>query len=291
MKTSLTILLLHAYFSWSWAQAQPNKIPETSFSHIYFTIDPAGYSAFSKNKFFTDTLFYYSAGSMKTDQGSWNGQYLEGAVDYWEVFQPDTISKMSIGDIGLGFMLHQPYAVHAFRNHWQQQTSDRIQTEAFTENSGKDTIIVEIMNYRDSMLTGGPSSFFALYYHPSVLEKANFRTEDIQSGINQEAIHQKIHGSVNNKPLYKKTEKIFLRLTPHEYERHRVALKAFGYQEKSKQHFKKDIEIAIELDTKPAHRLQKIEFSLTGKTENRRIAISPGLFLSVSGEKGELVWE
>lgn len=269
--------------------AQQAGIPATSFSHIYFVIDSAGYSALSQNKFCTDTLFYYSSGAVNTDQGSWDGQYFEGEVDYLEVFKPDTIAHMSAGDIGLGFMLHQPYSSDAFRKYWQSLTNDSIHAEAFTYNAGKDTMMVEVMNYRDSMLTGGPSSFFALFYHPSVLKKAGFTEKDIHAGINQQMINQRSQASASYKRLFKKTEKIYLQLTPHEFERHKTALKAMDYKEIYNRHFKKDIDIFIELNTKVVTRLKKIEFSLTKKVEPKTHIISTNLLIAVDGEKGELV--
>lgn len=270
-------------------QAQQINIPATSFSHIYFTIDTASYRALSQNKFFTDTLFYYSKGAVTTDQGNWDGQYFEGEADYWEVFQPDTISRMAIGDIGLGFMLHQPYAAKAFQQHWQKLSIDNIQTDPFTNNAGKDTIMIEMMNYRDSMLTGGPSSFFALYYHPSVLRMMKFTEENIQAGIDQKMINERSHANELHKRPFKKIEKLFITLTPHEYNRHKIALLTMGYKEIGNRLFKKDIEIDIQLNPKPTNRLNKIAFSLTREIGNRTITVSPHLHMIISGENGELI--
>lgn len=283
------LVLMFACFTWNILQAQQTNIPATAFSHIYFVIDTATYNALSQNKFCTDTLFYYSKGAVNTDQGSWDGQYFEGEADYWEVFQPDAVSKMSVGDIGLGFMLHQPYEAQIFQQQWQNLSSDSIQSDAFTSNAGKDTIMVEIMNYRDSMLTGGPSSFFTLYYHPGILRKMKFTEENIQAGIDQKLINQRSHANDTKPILFKKVEKVFITLTPHEYRRHKIALLAMGYTETGNRHFKKDIEIDIQLEEKPTHRLNKIVFSLTRETGNRTITISPGLLLSITGEDGALI--
>lgn len=271
--------------------AQQSKPVAISYSHIYFTIDTACYRALSNNKFCTDTLFYYSKGAVKTDQGNWDGQYMEGEYDYLEIFQPDNISNMKVGDIGIGFMLHQPYSSAQFQQEWQKLSNDKIVQEVFTTNSGKDTIMVEIMNYRDSMLTGGPTSFFVLYYNPGLLKQMNFKEDSLHTGITQKDINQRMHAyELYNRP-FKKVEKIYIQLTAHEYERHKIALQAMGYTEISKQLFKKDIEIDIRLNDRPVHRLKKIEFSLTKKLETRKHIISPNLYISIFGEKGELVLE
>lgn len=291
MNRLFNITLLLVCSSWNGLSAQQSKSPAISYSHIYFAIDTATYKALSNNKFCTDTLFYYSKGAVKTDQGNWDGQYLEGQHDYLEIFQPDSISNMKVGDIGIGFMLHQPYSSAQFQQEWQKLSNDKIVRENFTTNSGKDSMMIEIMNYRDSMLTGGSTSFFALYYHPDLLKKMKFKEDSIRSGISQKDINQRMQAYELYKRPFKKVEKIFIQLTTHEYARHKIALQAMGYTEISKQLFKKDIEIEIQLNERPIHRLKKIEFSLSKKLEPRKHIISPNLYISIFGEMGELVLE
>ena len=224
------------------------------------------------------------------DQGSWNGNYLRGEYDYWEVFNPGSLDHAKTGTIGLGEMLHKPQELFTLRQRWQMLTRDSIITLAFTKKNGADTSIVELMNYRDSMLSGGMACFFVLHYHPSILLKSGFTKEYISdTGVSQVGLNKKGLGKGSYDRLYKKIEKIYLTLTAHEFERHQIALQAMGYTRTGKRKFKKEIEVIIDINEKATSRLNKIEFSLTRATAKRTIILSPKVYIEVQGNMGRLV--
>ncbi|HMR92494.1 MAG TPA: DUF5829 family protein [Chitinophagaceae bacterium] len=287
-KPYATLLILSVFFSVVLQARQPS-FPRTSFSHFYFVLDSGAYKALLADKFCADTLFYMQAGSSKTDQGDWSGNYITGPVDYLEAFHPQSFPGADAGDIGWGEMLHRSQESKKLLQEWKTLANENIEVQHFTTGNGRDTIIVELLHYRDSMLLGGATSFFVLYYHPALLKKAGFTEEEISAGIDQEMINKRWYAGKPASRLYQKTKAVHLRLTPGEYERHRIALQAMGYNETAKQTFKKDVEIIISLDDKPGSRLQKIEFSLAATTEPRTIVLSPDAYIRLNGDRGELV--
>lgn len=276
------------YFSFALAQ---QGLPPLDFNHIFFITDTGSFEGLARNKFLTDTLFYYDRQLSETDQGNWEGQYLNGSSDYWEIFHPGAVSNGTEGDIGLGFMIRQPKMLSSVRQHWQAFTDDSLVTEVYTSKKSADTIIVELMNYRDSMLTGGAASLFVMHYGLKVLEASGFTDAEIQQGITQSQLNEKWKQSQEGERIYNKTEKIFIELTPHEYERHTIALKALGFKETREGVFKKDIEIYIKKNEAPGQRLKKIEFSLTRNTAPRKEVISPSMYVELAGAKGLLVMQ
>ena len=194
------------------------------------------------------------------------------------------------GGIGLGHMLHKAHEGDQLQQQWQSLTKDSIGKYAFTENKGKDTSIVELMNYRDSMLNGGMACFFVMYYHPLILYKTGFSKNYIRdTGIDQKTLNKKWYGRKSYNRLYKKTENLYMVLTPHEYERHQIALQAMGYKKIGKRKFKKEIEVIIDIKENAKNRLNKIEFSLYRPVEKRKIMLSPNVYLSLEGSNGKLV--
>ncbi len=282
------ILLIFCFMSSSCLFAQKNIVGESSFSHFYFVLDSTAYQTLRTNSFCKDSLFYSQEGKAVTDQGSWAGNYLTGYYDYMEVMNEDASNSIVAGSIGLGNMLHRPPELKQLQLQWQQLIDDSIQTVYFTEKL-KDTIIVELMNYRDSMLTGGKACFFVMYYHPKIMLQSGFSKKTWEAGITQEMMNKIGYGKMPEKRLYKKIEKITLNLTAHEFKRHRIALKAMGYQQSGKLTYKKEIEIAIIIKKNPAHRLQQIDFSLNRSTNTKKIKLSNAAFIQVAGDKGKLV--
>lgn len=289
-KLVFTIFCLSSLFVIS-SRAQTSTAPVTSFSHFYFVIDSLAYQTLATDKFCTDTLFYTGQSNSATDQGTWTGNYLMGPFDYLEVFHSSSLPAGAVGQIGVGELLHKFYEGDLLLQHWTKLAGESIEQQFFTANAGKDTLIIELLNYRDSMLWGGTASFFVMYYHPPLMLKGGFTQEELTAGVNQQQINQKWYNRNPYQRLYKKTEKIHLQLTPHEYKRHKLALLALGYKEIGKQVFKKDIEINITIQDKPVSRLKKIEFSLTGKKLQRMITLSPNVYIKIEGERGELVME
>ncbi len=273
------------------SQAQTSTPPLTSFSHFYFVMDSLAYQTLATDKFCTDTLFYSKQSSIQMDQGTWSGNYLTGPSDYWEVFHPFSLPGAAVGQVGLGEILHKFYEADILQEYWSKMVKDSVEQQAFTLNNGKDTVIMELLNYRDSMLLGGPASFFVMYYHPVMMAKGGFSGDELTAGIDQKQINQKWYYVNPYQRLYNKTEKIHLTLTPQEYERHRLALLVMGYKEVSRQTFKKEIEIGITVKEGPKSRLKKIEFSLKGKKIERTIVLSPRVYIRLEGGKGELVME
>ncbi len=289
MKKILTPLFVLLFFSAKNLKAQ-NPLTETSFSHFYFVIDSVAYHTLKTDVFCKHSLFYSSEGSSKMDQGTWSGNYVQGEFDYWEVFSPKSLDNAVTGGIGLGHMLHRPYEVHKLQQQWQSLTKDSIGKYGFTNSNGKDTIIVELMNYRDSMLNGGMACFFVMYYHPAILYRTGFTKEHIRdTGIDQKTLYKKWYAKKGYDRLYKKTEKLYLILTPQEYERHQIALQAMGYKKTGKGKFIKEIEIDIEIKENATNRLKKIEFSLYKPVEKSKIILSPDVYISLSGTNGTLV--
>lgn len=274
------------------SKAQHSSFEQSSFSHFYFVVDSVTYKNLKENKFITDTLFTSEEGSSKTDQGTWSGNYLQGKHDYWEVFRQGSLENVEVGAIGLGHMLHKPGNTSSLQQQWQSLTKDKIEIHAFTKNKGADTMIIELMNYRDSMMEGGPACFFVMYYHPKLLERSGFSKIYLRdTGVDQRTLNEKWYGPAALNRLYNKTEKIYLRLTPHEFERHMIALKAMGYQQTGKYSFKKEIEIVIDIVPKPVHRLKEIAFSLSRPTDKKIFQLSPGIYMMLEGQSGKLVIE
>lgn len=271
-------------------QAQQNGFAKTSFSHFYFSIDSLAYNTLLTDTFCTKRLFHENESKSKMDQGSWSGNYILGKEDYWEILKPSPEEVIPEGGIGLGHMLHRPAELSMLQQQWQSLINDSIIIQPFTNNNGKDSVIIELMNYRDSMIKGGQACFFVMFYHPSVLKRSGLTDEAIANGVDQKTLNGAWYGPKQNyNRLYKRTEKIHLQLTPHEYARHRIALLAMGYKQTGKNVFKKEIEITITVKKKLKQHLQKIEFSLTGETAKRKIILSPHTYITLNGKKGTLV--
>lgn len=294
IQSNRTMLLttLFALMTMNSLFAQTKQFAASTFSHFYLVLDSIAYKNLKNDPFCRDTLFNATESKVATDQGTWSGNYLMGKKDYWEIMNPLTTPGVAVGDMGLGHMLRRPGEVYLLQKQWQGLTNDQIELHAFTRKSGADTIIVELMNYRDSMLMGGKASFFIMYYHPSILLRSGFSKEQLlTTGVDESILYSTWYADTPYHRLYDRVEKIHLQLTPHEFSRHRLALEAMGYSETGTRLFSKEIEINVELASHPASRLRKIEFSLLADAGKRTIYLSNSTRIEIAGNKGALIVE
>ncbi|RYD77510.1 MAG: hypothetical protein EOP53_12870, partial [Sphingobacteriales bacterium] len=202
----LKLILLHCWLMLSlFAFSQNRKPGENSFSHFYFVLDTAAYQTLITNSFCKDSLFMSRESKASMDQGTWQANYLTGPYDYLEIMKPDAANSMPTGGIGLGNILHRPDEAVELQQQWQKLTKDKIEILHFTTKKGQDTSITELMNYRDSMMSGGKACFFVMYYHPSIMLKSGFsRSVVLDSGLSQQAINSGWYGVSVKQKLYNK---------------------------------------------------------------------------------------
>lgn len=260
-----------------------------AFNHAYMVLDKETYTSLVSHAFIRDTLFASSVDTTRTKEETWIGLYLLGKQEYLELLPPDGIEHGEKGSMGLGFLLSKQSFAREFIARWQSMTSDSIISYAFTSKANGDTIIAEMANYRDSMLTGGRTCIFGHYYPDGLLKRSGFTDAQLANGISQEILSNTWYSSMFNGKLIDRVEGLEIVLNKQEWARHRIALQAMYFKPLPNQPMvwkSGDFVISVKLEDKAVHRIRKISFSLKKNVKPRKIAISKSMTIDLADKIG-----